>query len=356
MKIDINKTLGLVKGGLFDHQATWDRYLGENPDWKETLINLTGPLLVANVLLSVILSRMVGTISPYGYGRNWFMAIVLGLILAAIGFAVVVLVFNFLAGVFKGKPDFSRAFAAISLAAIPAWIAGIVGSAIPWLGGLISLAGAILSLVFVYKIMPMALGVPDDKRVVHFVVSLITVFVINLVIASVTGLGSMGGRASLGDYGRDGVARDAGNAPGMFGEIGRQAELYAKASEARFEPPSDGEVTRKQARWVAETVTKARATYEEEMARLKALSEDMDDKDNPSPADLAKMYQGMGTVMSLNSVEMETVMSGGGNWAEYQWVKSQLRAARMQRGEGSDALKHNYELYEEIKDQVQGAL
>lgn len=356
MNFDISKTLGLIKGGLLDHRATWDRYLGENPAWRDTLIQLTGPLIVANVVLSVILSRIMGTFSAYAWGPNWFTGLLLGLVLAALGFAVAVFVFNFLAGMFGGKADFSRAFAAISLAAIPAWVAGIIGSAIPWLGGLVSLAGAILSLVFVYRIMPLALGIPDNKRVVHFVASLVVILVVNLIIGRVLGLGAMDARGGNPNFGSTSVEREAGKMPGMFGEIGRQAELYAKANEARFDPPSDGKVTRQQARWVADTLAKASATYEEEMARLKAMSEDLDNKDQPSPADLAKMYQGMGTAMSLNSVEMETVMSGGGNWAEYQWVKSQLRAARMQRGEGSDALEHNYERYEEIKEQVQGAL
>ena len=31
MNFDINKTLSLIKGGLLDHQATWESYLGENP-------------------------------------------------------------------------------------------------------------------------------------------------------------------------------------------------------------------------------------------------------------------------------------------------------------------------------------
>jgi hypothetical protein len=44
------------------------------------------------------------------------------------------------------------------------------------------------------------------------------------------------------------------------------------------------------------------------------------------------MYKGMGTAMSLNTVELETVKAGDGNWAEYQWVKEQLRNARLQRG------------------------
>jgi hypothetical protein len=66
------------------------------------------------------------------------------------------------------------------------------------------------------------------------------------------------------------------------------------------------------------------------------------------------MYKGKGTAMSLNTVELETVKAGDGNWAEYQWVKEQLRNARLQRGEGSDALEHNYELYQEIEEETEG--
>jgi hypothetical protein len=298
----------------------------------------------------------MGTMSPFGLAGNWFMALVLGLVMASVAFAVAVFVFNFLAGVFGGKPDFSRAFAAMSLAAIPAWIAGIIGAAVPWVGGLISLAGAIVTLVFLYKIMPLALGVPDSKRVLHFVVSLVAVLVVNIVIGTVLGIGRMGTSGSSYDLGDRGTGRDAGSMPGMFGEIGRQAELMAAAGEDQYEPPADGRVSREQARWAAGVVDKSRLAYEEEMARLKKLSEEVDDKENPSPSDMVKIYQGMGSVLSLNTVEMEVVKSGGGNWAEYLWVKEQLRNAQLQRGEGSDTLAHNFELYQELEDTLQGRL
>lgn len=352
MKFDFNKTFSLVKGGLLDHRATWEAYLGENPAWRDTLITLTGPMIVANVVLSVILSRVMGTFSAYSFYGNFFTAIVLGLVLAALGFTVAVLVFNYLAGMFGGKPDFSRAFAAISLAAIPAWIAGIIGSAIPWLGGLVTLAGGILSLVFIYRILPLAVGVPDNKRVVHFVVSLVAILIVNLIIGRAVGMGGMAPRGMMGDFGSDHMERDADNAPGMFGEIGRQADIYNKANESRYEPPSDGEVSEKQAEWMVGNLNKSRKNYEEEMARLKKISDEIQNKDDPSPADLAKMYQGMGSAISLSTIETETVMAGGGNWAEYQWVKSQLRAARLQRGEGSGALEHNFEIYQDIEDEL----
>lgn len=351
MEFDPKKTIDLVVGGLTRPQETWASYLGENPGWQQTLIVLTGPLILANVVLSLLLSRMMGTMSPYNLAGSWFGALVLALVMASIGFAVAVFAFNFLAGVFGGKSDFSRAFAAMSLAAVPAWIAGIVGSAIPWIGGLVGLAGAVVSVVFLYRIIPLALAVPDTKRVPHFVVSLVVVLIINILFASLLGVG----RANRLSTGYEVGQRERGgdSAPGMFGEMGRQASLIARVSEDRFEPPEDGRVSRQQAHWVADVADKARATYEDEMARLQKLSDEVDDKENLSPADLAKMYQGMGTVMSLNTVEMEVVDSGGGNWAEYQWVKNQLRNARMQRGEGSDTLAHNFELYEEVKDRLQ---
>ena len=356
MNFDFKKTTELVTGGLMRPQETWASYLGENPGWQQTLVVLTAPVIVANVLLSLVLSRMMGTMSPFGLAGNWFAALVLGFIFACIGFAVAVSVFNFLAGVFGGKSDFSRAFAAISLAMLPAWVAGIVGAAIPWIGGLIGLAGVVVSLVFLYKVLPLALGVPENKRVLHFVVSIVATLVINVVVATLLGVGRTGGGASGYDLGDSGYERGTDRAPGVFGEISRQANLIAAAGEDRYEAPADGKVSLDQAHWVAKVADKAQQTYEEEMARLKKLSEEIEDKDDPSPADLAKMYKGMGSVVSLNTVEMEVVKTGGGNWAEYQWVREQLRAARLQRGEGSDALAHNYELYEELEDRLQDTL
>jgi len=354
MKVDFNKTLELVKGGLLQPTETWHSYLGENPGWQQTLLVLTGPMILANVVLSLLLSRMMGTMAPYGIGGNWFAALVLGLVFACISFAIAVAVFNFLAGVFEGQPDFSRAFAAMSLVAIPAWIAGIIGAAVPWVGGLISLAGGIVSLVFLYKIVPLAWQVPEGKRVLHFVVSLVAVIVVSLVVGSAIGMGDRTTHVPgerIGDRATTGTS-------GMFGEIGRQADLVASANEDRYEPPGNGKVTRQQAEWVADIMRKTRLTYEEETARLERLGEEMEEAEgrSASAADVARMFQGMGSVISLNTIEMETVKAGGGNWAEYQWVKQQLRNARLQRGEGSEALAHNYARYQDIADTVQGQL
>ena len=191
MQFDYTKTLALVKGGLLDHESTWKTYLENCPNWQQTALVLTGPLFLVSVLLTHIFSRITGSYAMYAYGGNWFMALITAVVMGAISFFIVVLVFNYLAGTFKGTPDFSRAFAAVSLSVIPSWVASPIAALIPFIGFLVALAGGILSLVFLYRIMPMALNVTDDKRVVHFVVSLVAVIVIMMIVVVTLGLGSV---------------------------------------------------------------------------------------------------------------------------------------------------------------------
>ena len=356
MAFDIKKTIDLIKDGLLDPANTWARYLGENPDWRDTAIQLTGPLLIANVLLALIFSRIIGGYVYFGYGQNIFAALVSGLVFAAIGVAVVVAVFNFLAGVFKGKSNWSRAFAAVSLAAIPAWVAGVVGALIPWIGWLISLAGGILSLVFMYKIMPLALEVPEDKRVVHFIASLVCVVVVNFVVAAVLGTGSMARGLGAGDFSRTGNSPVFGS--GMLGEMERQGRLMEAAQADQYDPPANGRLSESQVEAYADVIRKTRELQAEYAADMQKLSEELNEKEKQgqlSPGDLARAYSGVGTAIGANNSEMEIVKTGGGNWAEHTWVGEQLRIARLQRGEGSDALKHNYELYQEYKDELDGS-
>jgi hypothetical protein len=358
MTFDFAKTLSLVKGGLMDHQATWAAYLEENPGWQRTATVLTGPLLLASVILGTIFSRIIGGYAYFGYYSNFFTALFGGLVMAVLGFVIAVFVFNFLAGVFKGKRNFSRAFAAISLAAIPAWIASILATLIPFLGFLVALAGGIMSLVFLYRIMPLALGVPGEKRMVHFISSLVVIFILNIIIHSFTGIGGMGSEPQGSVLSKRETTSRSVTGSGMLGEMERQDQLMDAASADVFTPPVDGELTSTRVRDYVKVLKKARAIQEEYTEKMQNLSEEMNakakDGKNPSMADLSKMYAGIGTAVSTNNAEMEVVKTGGGNWAEHLWVKEQLRIAKIQQGDGSDAIAHNYELYKEYEEDLEG--
>jgi len=356
MQFDFNKTLALIKGGLFDHQNTWKTYLEECPGWQQTALVLTVPLFLANVLFSLILSRITGGYAMYGYPGNWFMALIYGLVMGAIGFAIVVLVFNFLSGTFKGTPNLSRAFAAVSLAVIPAWVAAPIAAVVPYIGFLIALAGGILTLVFLYKIMPLALGVPDDKRTVHYVVSLVAVIVINMIIGLTLGLGRSGDQFRSTGYSAPNVSERKTASSGIIAEGVRQAEIVDAASADTFDPPSDGKLDEDQVEDYISVMRKTKALRDEYADKMDKLAADMKAKEDagesPSIADLGKIYSGAGGMVGANNAEMEVVKSGGGNWAEHVWVKQQLRTAHVQQGEGSDAIEHNYELYKEYQDEL----
>ncbi len=356
MQFDFTKTLALIKGGLLDHENTWKTYLEDCPDWQQTALVLTGPLFLASILISMVFSRFTGGFAMYGYQSNWFMALITSLVMGAIGFAIIVLVFNFLAGTFKGTANFSRAFAAVSLAVIPAWVAGAVGGLIPYLGGLIALAGGIMSLIFLYRIIPLALNVPDHKRTVHFVVSLVVVIVVNMIISLTFGLGNTGSPYKNSGYKASEVSPGKGASSGVVAESMRQAEIIEAASTDQFEPPADGKLAKKQVKDYVSVMRKTKAMHDEYAEKMEKLAAEMKAKEaegkSPSIADLGKMYSGAGGLVSANNAEMEVVVSGGGNWAKHEWVKQQLRIAHIQQGDGSDAIAHNYKLYKKYVEEL----
>jgi hypothetical protein len=357
MQLDFTKTLALVRGGLLDHEKTWTDYLEDCPGWQQTALVLTGPLFLFNALFTVRLSRLVGGYATYGYHSSWFLALISSLVLGAVGVVITVLVFNFMAGVFKGTPNFARAFAAVSLAVIPAWLAGVVAAVVPYLGFLIALAGGILTLVFLYRIMPLALNVTGEKRVIHFVVSLVVVIICNMIIAFVLGFGDVRNQARSSGYSAPGSAPARSASTGMMGEAVRQAELMDAASAASYDPPSDGKLDEDQVEDYVSVLRKTRAVQADYTEKMEKLAAEMKEKEkagkSPSVADIGRMYSGAGGLLGANNAEMEVVISGGGNWAEHEWVKQQLRVARIQQGEGSAAVAHNYELYQEYEDELE---
>ena len=358
MKIDPAKTFSLLRGGLTDHENTWKSYLENTPPWQETAVLLTAPMVLANVVLAMIFSRLVGGYSYMVPGHGLVVSFLISLLMAVVGVAIATFCFNFLAGVFSGKANFSRAFAAVSLATIPAWLAGIVGALIPGIGFLVSLAGAVVSLVFLYKIIPLALFVPDEKRAVHFIASLVLAIVLQFMVAWVLAVRDVN-RTGISDWGTSND--DSSSAPGMLsglaGQMERQGRLLEKAQMDQYQPPESGELDRKQVRHYVNFMQKAQDLQQQYVSEMQDLAAKIEREEKegktPSVSDVSRMYSGVSNVAVLNNPEMEIVVTGGGNWAEHQWVKEQLRIARIQQGDGPEPIPHNYAVYQEFEDQLE---
>ncbi|MCK5361130.1 MAG: YIP1 family protein [Gammaproteobacteria bacterium] len=347
---DPQKTLNLVKDGLLEPGKTWQSYLEENHDCKETAVILTGPL----ILVSVILSSTLGWVfsSQYMFAhRGGFWATIIGLIATVIGIVIAAFVFSYLAGVFKGKHDFNKGFAALSLAAIPGYLGGVLGT-LPMIGWIIAIALGITSMVFLYKIIPVYLEVPEDKRVVHYIVSLVSTFILVFIVNMILGVGAYStGALNQNHMGNSSSGTQGQVSTGMFGDIERQANMADQAGKDRYEAPKNGEVTEDQMATLIMNMQKVSEYRKRQEEQMKKLDEDMKDKKDFSFSDMAKLTSGIGAVMATANAEMEVVKSGGGNWAEHQWVKDQLRIATIQK-DINDAVKHNYALYQKYQDQL----
>ncbi len=186
---DLKKTLDLIKGGLLDPLTTWKAYHDEDRNWKETVVLLTGPLIVGSVVCAAFLSWAFRSFHMFAYGRGTVTGLLMGILFTAVGLIIVSFIFGYLAGRFGGEHNFNRAFSAVSLASIPGHLGTAIGG-LPWIGWLVSLVLGITSMVFLYRIIPLYLKVPDNRRVIHFVLSLLASFIVMLVSGAVVGVGA----------------------------------------------------------------------------------------------------------------------------------------------------------------------
>lgn len=358
MEFNLGKTIGLIRGGLFDHERTWQSYLADDPRWQTTAVVLTGPLVLGSALLTMLFSRLIGGWSIYSMpGANIFMAMVMALAMGVLSLVVLTLTLGVLAGTFGGKRNFDRAFAAVSLALIPGHVLAVVGALLPWIGALVGLAGFVISLVFLYRILPLALEVPGGKRMPHFLTSLVATFAVNLIAGGLLGTVYYGDQARHAGFGsRDEAKRNAPGIGGWVGELERQSQLVAAAQADRFEPPPDGVVTDAQLMRLLDVVGKTRRARTDYAKRMESMAQSMQDKGSASLGDLSKVYSGVSGAVGAHNVEMELVKSSGANWAEHQWVKEQLRTAMLHQGSGSNAIEQNFRLYQAHQEELKEAL
>ena len=56
---DVNRTVRLIKGALLEPKPTWQAYLSDSDDWRETAKDLTLPLIVGTLNLVASLAGCV---------------------------------------------------------------------------------------------------------------------------------------------------------------------------------------------------------------------------------------------------------------------------------------------------------
>lgn len=348
--LDLNRTLSLVKGALFDAQETWRGYLPEAGNWQKTAFLLTGPLIVASALVSYLIGSFTGDASIISQFRPTIMSTLISMVMGAVAAGIFAFIFSFFSGTFGGKNNFALALAAVSFAFVPGYI-GQAFTWLPWIGGLLALVLGIYGLVLLWRIIPVYLEVPDSKRALHYIVSLVICIVIMVVIGNIAGRMMYGANPAATFGGMPTSGSSEGQTGSLFGGAMRQAELMAAAEEDRYSPPTGGEVTDAQVREFVRVVERAAELQGEKNKRLEALAEKADSGEQISISEMTEMMGSATQLAGLHNSEIEVVKSAGGNWAEHQWVREALRTAWLQK-DINDTVKHNYELYKKYEDRL----
>ena len=333
--IDIGRTIELVTGALFERESTWRAYLPDAGDWRKTAFLLTGPLIIA----SAVIAYLVGLLAGNGMFRPTILSTVATIIMGAIAMGALSFIVSALSGTFGGKRDFSLALAAATLAFVP----GYVGQALvwlPWIGWLLGIGLGIFSLVQLWQIIPMYLDVPDSKRVMHYIVSIVATIIVMMIVSRIFSPMMPGPQFNADN-----------NSTGMFGDINRQAALVAEVEKDSYTPPEDGKLTERQVRDFVAVMAVVDERMSEAIAEMAELTARAEEDGEVSMKEFGTMMRGVTEAGGIATVEMETVKAAGGNWAEHKWVQETLWTARFQK-QGSEAIEHNFALFEEYEDQL----
>jgi hypothetical protein len=338
---DIQTTIKWVQAALSSPDTVARSYQETGPGWQRSFVQLTLPLYVAAYLVAAILAMLSGGSLPLG---SLSLGVFLFSMLWGMGWTfVIAFIFDYLSGTFDGKRDFDGAYAVVALAIVPSALGSAVGP-LPWIGWLLSLAGGIYAMVLAYRFLPVFLEIPDAARTKHFVLSIIAAIVVNIVVSLFLAT-LFAPSVFTNDYQQpasEGSGATVGG--GLFGGLERQADFVEAASADTYEPPADGRLSQEQVRAFARILEKTRALEDR-------LGKDLEKMEDSQPS-LSDVFSGVGDAMRLSTAEMEVVKTGGGNWAEHQWVRSQLETARIQQ-DLNDQTQHNYRLFEMYREEIE---
>jgi len=339
--------VALFRDGIIQPEALWKKKLEGTFTHQSLLKVYVLPVIAIVAVLAGILHLIfgvtipgIGTIRPSITDALFQMAGTIIIYIATLYLSA--WIFAYLAKVFDGNRDFNRAFLMLFLVSIPS-MAGQVLSAIPYIGWLLGIALGIYSLVLFYRAIPVFLEVPISKRVVYFITSVVAVIIVSIVFNLTIGRMFMPSQ--------DVVERSAN--PILSGTgIEDASALIEKADKDRFTPPKNGLLTEKQVEMFAKFSQKVQMLQKEQNEKLKQKYERKEKEQDYSFSDIMNSIRDVSSVATL---EIKIVKSNGGNWAEYQWVKEQVREAYYTPSL-SDVTQHNAELIEPYKEIIGSVL
>lgn len=167
----------------------WDVINGEEGNLSSLITTYIVPLAAAGAAAGFIGYGFIG-VSYFGIrvsGINWGLYQAISMFASAlISVIISTLIIDAFAPSFGSEKNMGKSAQLVAYAWTPGLVAGI-GSIIPALGGILMLVGLIYGLYLLYIGLPVLKKTPEDKKVIYFVVSLLTIIVTYFVISYILG-------------------------------------------------------------------------------------------------------------------------------------------------------------------------
>lgn len=177
---DLSAALIRMRGMITTPDATLADHVSPVPRWTVVAREHTLPLLIGSALVSILLLFLIPPPSDAGPALTLVDLASLVIVRVVVNFVLLMImaaVLGLFSGLFQGSSDFSSAYVLSALAMTPLYLGEAV-LPIPLLGPLAALAGLIYSVVILYKGVPRALGVPQRARGRHFMLAMVSLFLI----------------------------------------------------------------------------------------------------------------------------------------------------------------------------------
>jgi Yip1 domain len=231
-----------IKNICLTPKTEWDVIEPEQSDTQSLFMKYLAPLAGIYALATFISTSLIGTSTFLGTIRHSIAygigAALISFVFLLIGVLILSIVINQLAPSFDAQKNTEQSMKLAAYSVTPAWIAGVF-QLIPF-GTLLMLLAAGYTVYILYLGIPKLMKCPEDKAVGYTAVVAIIVFVIGVVVGTLTtcvvGLSALATGAATGSLGSRSKAAevtfDKDSALGKLDTLGKKLEESNKKMEA----------------------------------------------------------------------------------------------------------------------------
>jgi len=185
--MDIDALIQRIRGVMSNPRATLSADARPAPPWPVAMREHAIPMVGGSAVVAAVLGLLFGGGGAIGPGLfGVLFTLVLKVVVGVAMLAAMGGIAAFFAGMFGGNGEFDSGFVLVVLSMTPFYLGEAV-LPLPAIGGFAALAGMIYALYIFYQGIDSVLAVPDEHRVKHFVLVVVTTLMLSILVALIIG-------------------------------------------------------------------------------------------------------------------------------------------------------------------------